>query len=61
MKCLLLATGLGIPYLRKKNSLLNLKGIDKKRGAYMTSSLKSIKTKLVFRCHISKIKFLLHV
>jgi len=27
----------------------------------MTSSLKSIKIKLVFGCHISKIKFLVHV
>jgi hypothetical protein len=56
MKWLLMATGLGIPYLRKK-----IWREDTKKAAYMTSSWKSIKIKLIFGCHLSKIKFLVHV
>jgi hypothetical protein len=59
-KWLLLATGLGIPYLLK-NSSLNLKRKGNKGGSHMTISLKSIKIKLFFGCHITEMKFLVHV
>jgi hypothetical protein len=53
------AAGLGIPYLQKKQPFKSeVKGY---KATYMRSSLKSIKIKLVFGCHISKIKFLAHV